>query len=89
MPSRLSFHVRAGTRRAQTLSWLMNEMVQEPEDDPPGAEVASTQLAHLMFIQILRAHFDSSDSLATGWLRATNCCVSSADARRAWPNLAS
>ena len=63
-------HVRAGTRRAETLSWLMNQLVQEREDDPPGAGVASTQLAHLMFIQILRAHFDSTSSLATGWLRA-------------------
>jgi hypothetical protein len=48
----------------------MNQLVQEREDDPPGAGVASTQLAHLMFIQILRVHFDSTDSLATGCLRA-------------------
>jgi len=63
-------HVRAGSRRAQTLYWLMNQLVQEREDDPPGAGVASTQLAHLMFIEILRAHFDSAESLAAGWLRA-------------------
>jgi AraC-like DNA-binding protein len=65
-----SIHVRAGSRRAQTLHWLMNQLVQEREDEPPGAEIASIQLAHLMFIQILRAHFDTAEPLATGWLRA-------------------
>lgn len=63
-------HVRAESRRAQTLSWLMDQLVQEREDDPPGAGVASLQLAHLMFIQILRAHFDTAEPLAVGWLRA-------------------
>jgi AraC-like DNA-binding protein len=65
-----SIHVRAGSRRAQILSWLMDQLVEEREDDPPGAGVASVQLAHLMFIQILRAHFDTADLLAAGWLRA-------------------
>ncbi len=63
-------HVRAGARRAQTLYWLMDQLVQEREDDPPGSGVASVQLAHLMFIQILRAHFDTAEPLAAGWLRA-------------------
>lgn len=63
-------HVRAGTRRAQTLYWLMDQLVQECEDDPPGAGVALIQLARLMFIQILRAHFDAAEPLAAGWLRA-------------------
>jgi AraC-like DNA-binding protein len=65
-----SIHVRAGSRRAETLSWLMDQLVREREDDPPGAGVASVQLAHLMFIQILRAHFDTAEPLAAGWLRA-------------------
>lgn len=63
-------HVRAGSKRAQTLQWLMNQLVQEREDDPPGAGIASIQLAHLMFIEILRAHFDNAEPLASGWLRA-------------------
>jgi AraC-like DNA-binding protein len=63
-------HVRAATRRARTLNWLMDQLVQEREDDPPGAGVASVQLAHLMFIQILRANFDTAEPLAAGWLRA-------------------
>ncbi|OCJ07745.1 AraC family transcriptional regulator [Rhizobium sp. AC27/96] len=63
-------HVHAGSRRAQTLCWLMDQLIQEREDDPPGAYVASTQLAHLMFIQILRAHFETTKPLTAGWLRA-------------------
>ena len=65
-----SIHVRAGSQRADILNWLMNQLVQEQSHDTPGAGVASTQLAHLMFIQILRAHFDASERLAAGWLRA-------------------
>ena len=65
-----TIHVRAESRQAQTLSWLMDQLVQEREDDLPGAGVASVQLAHLMFIQILRAHFETAEPLAAGWLRA-------------------
>lgn len=64
-----SIHVRAGSKHARTLSWLMDQLVQERDDDPPGAGIASVQLAHLMFIQILRAHFDAAEPLAAGWLR--------------------
>lgn len=63
-------HVRGMSRRAQTLAWLMDQLVQEREDDPPGSAVASAQLAHLMFIQTLRAHFDTQATLDPGWLRA-------------------
>jgi AraC-like DNA-binding protein len=63
-------HVQAGSRRAKTLSWLMDQLVQEREDNPPGAGVASVQLAHLMFIQILRAHFETTGILSAGWLKA-------------------
>lgn len=65
-----TIHVRAGSRRAQSLAWLMDQLVEEREDDLPGAGVASVQLAHLMFIQILRAHFDATELLNAGWLRA-------------------
>jgi AraC-like DNA-binding protein len=65
-----SIHVKAGSQRARTLAWLMDQLVQEREDDPPGAAVASVQLVHLMFIQLLRAHFDGAETLAVGWLRA-------------------
>jgi AraC-like DNA-binding protein len=62
-------HVRAGSASTQTLRWLLEQLVQEREELRPGAAVASAQLAHLMFIQILRAHFESGVGLA-GSLRA-------------------
>ena len=65
-----TIHVRGTSRQAQKLSWLMDELIQEREDDPPGSGVASAQLAHLMFIQTLRAHFVAEAPLNPGWLRA-------------------
>ena len=65
-----TIHVRGASRQAQKLSWLMDQLVQEREDDPPGSGVASAQLAHLMFIHTLRAHFDTQAHLDAGWLRA-------------------
>lgn len=68
VPARI--HVRAVARQAATLAWLMDQLIQERSGDSPGAGVASAQLAQLMFIQILRAHFDTAESLPAGWLRA-------------------
>jgi AraC-like DNA-binding protein len=59
-------HIRAGSRLAQTLHWLVDQLVAERIDDLPGADAASAQLAHLMFIQILRAH----EPRGAGWFRA-------------------
>lgn len=65
-------HIDAQSPHALKLHWLLDQLVCERADDLPGASTASAQLAHLMFIQILRAHFDSAPSLAPGWLRAAN-----------------
>lgn len=67
-----SIYVESGSRRAQTLYWLMDQLIQEQEDSPPGADAVSLQIAQLMFIQILRAHFDGSHPLGVGWLRAVS-----------------
>jgi AraC-like DNA-binding protein len=63
-------HIRAASRLAQTLHWLMDQLVSERIDGLPGAEAASSQLAHLMFIQILRAHYASPEPHAASWVRA-------------------
>jgi AraC-like DNA-binding protein len=57
-------HIRADSASAQALRWLLDQLVQERDEQRPGAAVASAQLAHLMFIQILRAHFESGVPLA-------------------------
>jgi AraC-like DNA-binding protein len=38
----------------------------------PGAVLASTQLAQLLFVQIIRIYLAASEPLTTGWLRALN-----------------
>lgn len=61
--------VRHGSVHATVLQWLLSQLVRERADALPGVAAASAQLAHLMFIQILRAHLDADATLAPGWLR--------------------
>jgi len=63
-------HVRGTSSQAQALRWLLDQLVRERQGAFPGAHVASNQLAHLMFIQILRAHFETAGLQPAGWLRA-------------------
>jgi AraC-like DNA-binding protein len=63
-------HVRAAAPQAAVLRWLLDQLVHERVADLPGASLASAQLAQLMFVQILRAHLETSGPSATGWLRA-------------------
>lgn len=63
-------HVRGTSSQAQALRWLLDQLVQERQAALPGAHIASNQLAHLMFIQILRAHFEAAGLQPAGWLRA-------------------
>jgi AraC-like DNA-binding protein len=66
----LLIHVRAACPHATVLRWLLDQLVQEQTGKLPGSSLASAQLAHLIFIQILRAHLDASGDLAAGWLGA-------------------
>lgn len=63
-------HVRAASPQATVLQWLLDQLVRERTAELPGANVAASQLAQLMFVQILRAYLDSSGPLPTGLLRA-------------------
>jgi AraC-like DNA-binding protein len=63
-------HIRANSRHSPSLCWLLEQLVAEQSGNFPGSAAASSQLAHLMFIQILRAHFESATPLASGRLRA-------------------
>jgi AraC-like DNA-binding protein len=62
-------HVGGTSRQAQPLRWLLDQLVRERHDALPGAHIASNQLAHLMFIQILRAYFETGGLQPSGWLR--------------------
>ena len=63
-------HVQAASRQATALRWLLDQLVHERAADLPGARLASEQLAQLVFVQILRAHLETSGAQAAGWLRA-------------------
>ncbi|MEO6677266.1 MAG: AraC family transcriptional regulator [Pseudomonas sp.] len=65
-------HIRGSSSHAPRLHWLLNQLVQEREEDLPGASVATAQLAHLMFIQILRAWLATAEPLTAGWLHAVS-----------------
>src|ERR1700730_15744856 len=64
-----SIHIRHGSAHATVLQWLLAQLSRERTEGLPGVATASAQLAHLMFIQILRAHLDLGATLAPGWLR--------------------
>lgn len=62
-------HVPAASPQAASFRWLLEQLVNEHAADLPGAQLASAQLAQLLFIQILRAHLQTSSPMS-GWLRA-------------------
>jgi AraC-like DNA-binding protein len=65
-----SIHVRATTAEASVVQWVVDQLVREAAVDRPGASLVTTQLAQLMFVQMLRAYLATSGSGSVGWLRA-------------------
>jgi AraC-like DNA-binding protein len=63
-------HVPAGSVQAAAFQSLLDQLVREHTSNLPGASLASDHLAQLLFIQILRAHLNTSKTLPVGWLRA-------------------
>lgn len=63
-------HIVATSPQATVFRWLLAQLDEERATSRPGAQLASAQLAQLLFIQILRAHLATADITTTGWLRA-------------------
>jgi len=63
-------HIQASSPQATILRWILDQLVREQADGQPGASLASAQLAQLLFIQVLRAHLQTSSLMPAGWLRA-------------------
>jgi AraC-like DNA-binding protein len=63
-------HIKGGSPEAATFGWLLNRLVEETAGDLPGAQLASSHLAQLLFTQILRSHLQVGGPLPAGWLRA-------------------
>ncbi|WP_347557332.1 AraC family transcriptional regulator [Robbsia sp. KACC 23696] len=63
-------HVRASSPHASDLKWLIEKLVREQTQDKLGARTASTHIAQLMLVELLRAHLAASGVFPPGWLRA-------------------
>ncbi|ODP34176.1 AraC family transcriptional regulator [Pandoraea sp. ISTKB] len=63
-------HVPAASPQATSFRWLLTQLVEERANDLPGASLVAGQLAQMLFIQILRAHLETSSPMPAGWLRA-------------------
>jgi hypothetical protein len=53
-------HIHAISRHAVIFRWIVEQLVNEQKSRWPGAQLASDQLAQLLFIQILRAHLETA-----------------------------
>lgn len=62
-------HIDGGASQADALRWILDQLMRERANRLPGAGAASTQLAHLMFIHVLRVQLQRQGSTAPGWLR--------------------
>jgi AraC-like DNA-binding protein len=62
-------HLHGAASQAEPLRWIFDQLILERATSLPGSGAASTQLAQLMFIHILRAYLQREDSTAPGWLR--------------------
>lgn len=65
-------HLPGSETRTRSIHWVLERLVQEREAALPGWEQAGVQLAHLLFIGILRAWLADRDTPGHGLLRAAN-----------------
>lgn len=63
-------HLRAGNHCLDAAHWLLRRLAYERDGEAPGAVTASAQLAHLLFIEILRAATATGQVAKGGWLPA-------------------
>lgn len=63
-------HIQAASPQAAIFRWVLAQLVEEQATGLPGSQLASAQLAQLLFIQILRAHLQTAGPMPAGWLRA-------------------
>lgn len=62
-------HVRSACAESTTLRWLLEQLIREQTAQLPGGKLATSQIALLMFLQILRIHLDEPACATLGWLR--------------------
>ena len=65
-------YVSASSSSGEDLRRLVDMLQRERCDARPGAKTAARFLAELIFVQLLRAHLETSSTLPRGWLRAVS-----------------
>jgi AraC-like DNA-binding protein len=63
-------HLRANASEASSMQWMLHQLIGEMTSERPGATLASSQLAQLMLVHILRGHLDAEGATLPGWLQA-------------------
>jgi len=62
-------HIRAASSEAAKFRWLLDQLIEERQHSEPGAQLASEQIAQMLFIQVLRARLKTAETMPAGWLR--------------------
>jgi AraC-like DNA-binding protein len=63
-------HVPAASAHAGVIQWVLARLADEVSQPAMGATLMADHLAHILFVQALRAHAASGGAQAVGWLRA-------------------
>ncbi len=79
-------HVQCNTEQASVLRWALLQLAAELKLGYPGGALMAKNLAHMMFVQILRLYLTSQEHTGVGWLYAVMddklCAVISAVQRQ-------
>jgi AraC-like DNA-binding protein len=54
---------------AKSARWMIDRLSKETNDARPGSGLASSQLAQLIVVEVLRAHLEQGGAAVRGWLR--------------------
>jgi AraC-like DNA-binding protein len=63
-------HIKANSMQASTIPWILERLMEELSTPAPGAALMVDHLAHMLFVQVLRAYLASGEQLPVGWLGA-------------------
>ncbi|MCP1488448.1 AraC-like DNA-binding protein [Pseudomonas fluorescens] len=60
-------HIQGASSQASTLRWALERFTCELHQKQPGRSLMTEHLAHIMLVEVLRAHLSSVNSNDTGW----------------------
>ena len=63
-------HVPAASEHAGVIQWVLSRLAEEVSTPAPGSTLMAEHLAHMLFVQALRAYFAAAGPQPVGWLGA-------------------